>query len=174
VTMSQGVVYDSPSPANAAFTAGTGGSITIRAHGIPAPSLSVDEVFLTGCSLNNFDNHTQPGVSTLQLTCNNTVPVTSSTFNLIVSNNASSITVPFKLNVETSVHITSPTAFTLTYGVPVDFVMTATGSSLRWSIPSAPWPDGINFADDGHGTMHITGTPMASNRVLACLVIGGA
>jgi hypothetical protein len=172
ITMSQGVAYDSPNPANAAFTAGVGGSVTIQAHGIPAPTLLVNDVLPQGCFLNNYDRTTHPGISTIQLNCDSTAQPTSSTFNLIISNTASSITVPFRLAVDTTVHITSPTSFTLTYGTPVNFVVTATGTPVNFSIPPGPFPAGITITDHGNGIASITGTPVESGNILGCFVIG--
>jgi hypothetical protein len=173
VTMSQAVVFDSPTPANVAFTAGVGGSITIRAHGIPAPTLTVYDVIPPQCVFGAFDNTTTPGVATRVFSCSPSAPATSFNFNLIVSNNASTVTVPFRVDIETHVHITSSTAFTITYGVPVNFVVTATGSEVKISVPASPWPEGITITDNGNGTASITGTPVVSTNIDGrCLTIG--
>jgi hypothetical protein len=65
------------------------------------------------------------------------------------------------VNIENDVHITSSTP---TYGVPVNAVITATGSNVKVTAPGGPWPDGLTFTDNGSGTMKITGTPVASGK----------
>ena len=173
VTMSQPAVLDSPNPPNIAFTAGVGGTFTMKAHGIPAPRLAVQDVLPVGCGTDNFQ--TSPGVSSLDLVCSSITQPTSSIFHLIVQNNASTwITVPIQLNLETDVRITSPTTFTITYGVPVNFVVTATGSPVSISIPTSPWPEGITITDNGNGVATITGTPVVSNKIDGlCLSLNG-
>jgi hypothetical protein len=172
VTMTQGVAYDSPSPANAAFTAGVGGSVTIQAHGIPAPTLTVNGSLPLGCSFSAYDHTTHPGITTIQLGCDQFTAPGSATVNLNYSNSASSITVPFTVAIDTVVHITSPTTFNLTYGNPVNFTITATGTPVTFSIPSGPWPDGVNITDHGNGTATIAGTPVQSGKILSCFIIG--
>ncbi len=160
VTLSQGVGLDSPNPAAAAFPANTGGSVTIQAHGIPAPTFSVSGSLPAGCILTNYT--TTPGVGTVQLFCGSSVGVTSTSFNLVITNSASSISVPFKIDVDTPIHITSSTDYTMTYGVPVNFTVTATGSPVHFDNPTAAFPAGIIITDNGNGTASITGTPMGS------------
>ncbi len=173
ITMSQGVVFDSPTPGNVAFTAGVGGSITIKAHGIPAPTLTVNDVVPPQCVFGAFDNTTNPGVATRVFSCSPSTPATSFNFNLIVSNNASTVTVPIRVDIETDVHLTSPTSFTITYGVPVNFVVTATGSQVKIDVPGPPWPEGITITDNGSGTVSITGIPVVSTKVDGvCLILG--
>jgi hypothetical protein len=159
VTMSQGVTYDSPTPANAAFTAGVGGSVTIKAHGIPAPDFNVVDITPPGLTFSNLTHG--PGVTSVQLNISSAMSPQSFTFNLLFANGASSISVPFTVNIDTVVHITSPTTFNMTYGVPVNFVVTATGSPVHFDFSKGPQiPDGITITDHGDGTAGITGTPM--------------
>ncbi len=159
VTMTQGVVYDSPSPANAAFTAGVGGSVTVKAHGIPAPDFNVVDTTPPGLTFSN--STATPGERSVQLNISSTMSPQSFTFNLLFSNGASSISVPFTVNIDTVVHITSPTTFNMTYGVPVNFVVTATGSPVHFDFSKGPQiPSGVSITDHGDGTAGITGTPL--------------
>ena len=159
VTMTQGVSYESPNPANAAFTAGVGGSVTVKAHGIPAPDFNVTDITPPGLTFSN--STTTPGERSVQINISNTMSPQSFTLNLLFSNGASSISVPFTIHIDTVVHITSPTTFNMTYGVPVNFVVTATGSPVHFDFSKGPQiPAGITITDRGDGTASITGTPM--------------
>lgn len=158
ITLSQGVALDSPVPAAIAFPAGAAGHVTIQAHGIPAPSFTLQGSLPFGMNFSNY--HQGLGVSTIDLFSDQFQGPSSTTFNLIISNTASTITVPFKLDVDSAIHITSSTDFTVTYGVPVNFTITATGSPVHFNNPALAFPPGLTLTDIGNGTLSIKGTPM--------------
>src|SRR5581483_4022771 len=118
VTLSQAPVFDSAP--YAAFTAGMAQTVTIQAHGVPAPTISVVGSAPSGYSFSPLSSGT-PGVAKAQIVSNGAATAGTTTLNLQISNSASTIQVPFQLSLSTAVQITSPATLEMTYGQPVNF-----------------------------------------------------
>jgi len=142
--------------ANAAtFTVGSAGSFTATATGYPAPQFSETGALPNGVMLNSATGALggTPAAGT-----GGVYPLT-----LIASNGISpSAQQSFVLTVNQAPAITSANGATFQLNTLGSFTVTSTGYPVAALAESGALPSGVNFADNGHGTGTISGTPTVS------------
>jgi hypothetical protein len=145
------------SPATLTFSPGTPSTQTITAVGNPTPAICLT----SGTRINNFIfNNDQPCASgSFPIVFNGSLFTETQTYNLafVASNNVGATATQVAINVTPQLNIISPNTFNGVAGLPVNFLVVATGSPTPKLSAGNQGLLGLGFQDNGNGTATISG-----------------
>jgi outer membrane protein assembly factor BamB len=136
---------------SAAFGLGESGSFTVRATGVPVPSLGETGPLPAGVSFTDNGDGTATVAGTAATGTLGTYPVTITADN----GEGPAATQNFVLSISPAVVITSAAATTFTTGGAGSFTFEATGSPAPTFTETGPLPPGVSLGPDGT----LAGTP---------------
>ena len=138
------------------FTAGTAGSFTVTATGIPTPTLAESGSLPSGVTFHDNGD----GTATLAGTASaaGTFPITFTANNGV----GSAATQNFTLTVNQAPAITSASSTTFIAGSAASFRVTTTGTPTPSLSETGPLPSGVTFVDNANGTATLSGNASAT------------
>ena len=152
-----GVAAAITSANNAALAAGSAGSFTVTATGIPTPSLTETGALPGGVTFVDNGNGTATLGGTPASGTGGTYSLTFTATNGVGAPASQSFTLT--VNTVQAPGITSATSTTFTVGTAGSFTVTATGSPTPSLTATGTVPSGVTFVNNGNGTATLSGTP---------------
>ena len=144
------------SQGSTSFQAGTAGTFTITAVGVPAPALSFSGTLPAGVSFTDNGGGTATLAGTPAANSGGTYPLT-----LTAANGVHTATQTFTLTVNQAPAVTSAATATFSIGAPGTFAVTSTGFPRPTLTQSGALAAGVTWVDNGDGTGTLSGTPAA-------------
>jgi len=145
------------SASSTTFVAGSPGTFTVTADGVPAPSLTYTGVLPAGVTFTDNGDGTATIAGTPGTGTGGSYAVAITAANGVGTNGHQS----FNLDVNEAPTITSTNSATFTAGGPESFVFTTTGVPAPGLTEIGALPSGVSFVDNGDGTATLSGTPGA-------------
>ena len=163
-------------PATLGFSPGVSASKTISATGAPIPTVCFTSAALSALP-SGFSATTQCGSGSVQLNFNgnSNLPVPGTFVMALTATNGVGLVVTQTVtgNINTQLAIISPAGFSATAGIPVTFLVQATGNPTPKISVSPGWlPDGLTLTDNGNGTATISGAVQTAIALQSCIIVG--
>ncbi len=145
------------SASSTTFVAGSPGTFTVTADGVPVPSLTYTGTLPAGVTFTDNGDGTATIAGTPGTGTGGSYSLAITAANGVGTNGHQS----FTLDVNEAPTITSAASTTFTAGGPESFVFTTTGVPAPALTELGPLPSGVSFNDNGDGTATLSGTPGA-------------
>ncbi|MGA7148606.1 MAG: putative Ig domain-containing protein, partial [Microbacterium sp.] len=155
-TISVGQAPAITSSAMGSWTAGSPGTFTVTASGLPAPAITVSGGLPAGITFADNGDGTGTLAGTPLAVAAGTSPLT-----FTATNAFGSTMQDFSLSIATAPAFAGPLDVELVTGTPASYTLTTIGSPAPAISASGALPAGLTLIDNGDGTATLSGTPTA-------------